>query len=72
MRNMRMCDLSMRVRNCLRGLMFLSLFLVCSTGAYAQGKVTGTVVDASGEPVIGASVMVKGTSNGAVTDLNGD
>ena len=72
MRNMRMCDLSMRVRNSLRGLMFLSLFLVCSTGAYAQGKVTGTVVDASGEPVIGASVMVKGTSNGAVTDLNGD
>ena len=38
----------------------------------AQGKVTGTVVDASGEPVIGASVMVKGTSNGAVTDFNGN
>lgn len=34
-------------------------------------KVTGIVVDANGEPVIGASVVVKGTSNGSVTDLDG-
>ena len=34
-------------------------------------KVSGTVVDASG-PVIGASVMEKGTSNGTVTDLDGN
>ena len=34
-------------------------------------KVTGTVVDAMG-PVIGASVMEKGTSNGAVTDFDGN
>lgn len=33
--------------------------------------VTGVVTDATGEPIIGASVMVKGTSNGTVTDLNG-
>ncbi len=53
-------------------LLFLSLMIVCSTIAMAQGKVTGTVVDASGESVIGASVMVKGTSNGTITDMDGN
>ena len=37
----------------------------------AAKKITGTVVDAMG-PVIGASVMEKGTSNGSVTDFNGN
>lgn len=32
---------------------------------------TGTVVDSQGDPVIGASVVVKGTSTGAATDING-
>lgn len=34
-------------------------------------RITGTVVDASGVPVIGANVMVKGTSNGTITDMDG-
>ena len=34
-------------------------------------RITGTVVDATGEPVIGATVMQKGTSNGTITDVNG-
>ncbi|RRD92938.1 hypothetical protein EII33_02325 [Bacteroides heparinolyticus] len=35
-------------------------------------KITGKVVDATGEPVIGANVVVKGsTSNGTITDVNG-
>ena len=34
-------------------------------------KITGTIVDASGIPVIGANVMVKGTTNGTITDLDG-
>lgn len=34
-------------------------------------KVTGTVVDSNNEPIIGAFVKVKGTSNGAVTDMDG-
>ncbi|MCR5680637.1 MAG: carboxypeptidase-like regulatory domain-containing protein, partial [Prevotella sp.] len=42
-----------------------------STVVMAQGKVSGTVVDAQGEPVIGASVVVKGTSNGTITDYDG-
>lgn len=34
--------------------------------------VTGQVVDETGEPVIGASVMVEGTTNGTITDLTED
>jgi len=55
-----------------RRLLFFALFAVCSTVAMAQGKVTGKVVDANGEPVIGASVVVKGTSTGTVTDFDGN
>lgn len=33
--------------------------------------VTGQVVDETGEPVIGASVMVEGTTNGTITDFDG-
>lgn len=36
-----------------------------------DGQCTGVVKDGNGEPVIGASVFVKGTRNGAVTDLDG-
>lgn len=35
-------------------------------------KVSGIVKDATGEPVIGASVVEKGTTNGTVTDLDGN
>ena len=33
--------------------------------------ITGIVTDSNGEPVIGANVVVKGTANGTVTDVNG-
>ena len=36
-----------------------------------SGKCTGIILDEQGEPIIGATVQVKGTSNGAVTDLDG-
>ena len=55
----------------LQRLMFTVLFAVFAVGAFAQNKITGTVVDAQGEPVIGASVMIKGTSNGTITDFDG-
>ncbi|KAA6317441.1 TonB-dependent receptor SusC, partial [termite gut metagenome] len=35
-------------------------------------RITGTVVDSKGEPIIGASVLVKGTNIGVITDVNGD
>ena len=35
-------------------------------------SISGRVVDASGEPVIGANVLVKGTTNGVITDIDGN
>ena len=46
---------------------------VCSIYAYAQNTVSGKVVDAeSGEALIGATVLEKGTRNGVTTDIEGD
>ena len=39
--------------------------------AYAQKTVTGTVKDAAGEPMIGVSIIVSGSNQGGVTDLDG-
>lgn len=36
-----------------------------------NGSITGVISDINGDPIIGASVMVKGTSKGAITDLDG-
>jgi len=45
-------------------------FAVCS---FAQTTVKGRVIDeATGDALIGATVLEKGTSNGAITDINGD
>lgn len=53
-------------------LLLFCCFFGMSALASAQQKVTGTVVDSNGDPVIGASVVVKGTSTGAVTDIDGN
>jgi TonB-linked SusC/RagA family outer membrane protein len=46
---------------------------MCSLSAFAQQKtVRGTVLDAAGEPVIGANVIEKGTVNGVITGLDGE
>ncbi|MBR5102402.1 MAG: SusC/RagA family TonB-linked outer membrane protein, partial [Muribaculaceae bacterium] len=50
--------------------LMMGVFL--SLGAYAQITVTGHVKDETGEPVIGASVRVVGTTNGAATDFDGN
>lgn len=56
----------------IRRFLFIALFSVVSLAAAAQGKtVTGTVIDQQGEPVIGCTVLVKGTTNGTSTDLDG-
>ena len=61
-------DLANLVRRAGATLLLAMLCLV----TFAQGKtVTGTVVDGTGEPLIGVSVQVKGTSTGAITDLDG-
>ena len=52
----------------------LCVALLLGAVAYAQNvRITGTVIDAeSGEPVVGASVIQAGTSNGTSTDLDGN
>ena len=50
---------------------FLALFFIGIGIVAAQTQVRGTVVDEAGEPVIGATIQVKGTSQGTVTDFNG-
>ena len=55
---------------------FFLLLLTCvlmSTTALAQKRAfKGVVLDEANEPIIGASVVQKGTSNGAATDLDGN
>ena len=46
--------------------------MLASTALYAQSEITGTVVDETGEGVIGATVKEKDTTNGTVTDLDGN
>ncbi len=73
-------------RNYCLSLMLLALFGMATpfaTDAFAESvpsshstqqakKITGKVVDATGEPVIGASVLVKESGTGAVTDIDGN
>lgn len=55
-----------------RGLLLFLVAIFVQLTAFAQTKVSGTVKDANGEPIIGASVSVKGGSTGAVTDIDGN
>lgn len=49
------------------------LMSFCMTAAFAQsGAVKGKVLDELGEPIIGANIVEKGTTNGTITDLDGN
>lgn len=52
--------------------LFMALFLMNVSWAFAQLTVTGNVQSTSGEPLIGVNVIEKGTTNGTVTDLDGN
>jgi len=54
-----------------RGVSMMLFFLFSVTVAMAQVLVRGTVVDQTGESVIGASIQVKGTTQGTITDIDG-
>lgn len=52
--------------------MFLALFFIGIGFLTAQTQVRGTVVDDTGEPAIGATIQVQGTTLGTVTDIDGN
>ncbi len=52
-------------------LRWMVLLSILTIGVYAQTNVTGTVTDGNGEPLIGATILVKGTTIGANTDFDG-
>ena len=54
-----------------RAFSILLLTLVAVTGAVAQSLVRGKVLDDTGLEVIGASILVKGTNQGTITDMDG-
>ena len=57
----------------LKRLLASALMFMACTIIYAQKiEVSGTVVDQSGETIIGASILEKGTTNGTVTDFDGN
>ena len=61
-------------KNILHKLFLLVGMMLISIGASAQGKVTvtGTIVDSQGETIIGASILEVGTTNGTVSDFDGN
>ena len=56
----------------MKTLILLVLSLGLSFGVVAQTTVNGTITDATGEPLIGASVLAEGTSTGTVSNIDGN
>ena len=53
-----------------KNLLFVALFFITAT-VLGQTKITGTIVDETNQPLPGASIVVKGTTNGTSTDFDG-
>ena len=62
----------LRFKSFQKPLMLLFLLCLFPLGALAQSTIRGTVQDEAGEAIIGATVKVQGTNNGAITDFNGN
>lgn len=60
------------VKNLFRCILLLVLFMGLSTAAAFAAVVKGTVTDDTGEPLIGASVVLQGASTGVATDIDGN
>ena len=60
------------MENLKKFLLSAMLLLVCGIAGAQKIEVSGTVTDSNGETVIGATVMEKGTTNGTVTDFDGN
>jgi hypothetical protein len=57
----------------MKKLILWSLLLVISVATHAQEGflISGTVIDSSGEPIPGASIVESGTTNGTISDFSG-
>lgn len=69
MENKCMNDFSRSIR------VILILLACCFSGpiwAQLQNGISGSITDSSGEPLVGVSILVKGTTNGTITDLDGN
>lgn len=63
--------MSNKMKN-MRALLLL-IFMAASLNVFAQTiTLTGSVTDMTGEPIIGASVLEKGTSNGTIANFDGN
>ncbi len=56
----------------MKHVLLIFLFLITSYLSMGQNTVTGTVTNSDGDPIPGVNVMIVGTSEGAVTDLDGN
>ena len=64
-------ELNIISHNFIKILCLFLLFIPTITFAQKNINVSGSVVDETGEPIIGVNVLIKGTNNGVITDLNG-
>ncbi|MDR3118924.1 MAG: TonB-dependent receptor [Mediterranea sp.] len=62
---------SERRKTVARGVLFVTFLLNSALALFAQDRVTGTVTDRAGEPLAGVNVLVKGTTTGGITGLDG-
>lgn len=60
------------MKNLIHSLATVCLLLLGLQAWGQGGTVTGRVLDSEGEPVMGAAVLIQGTSNGVITDLDGN
>ncbi|MEN0002517.1 MAG: SusC/RagA family TonB-linked outer membrane protein [Bacteroidota bacterium] len=51
--------------------LLLALFLLTSPSLFSQTQVSGTITDENAEPLIGVNILIKGSSDGTVSDING-
>lgn len=56
----------------IKKILFLFFVVFAATGYSQDVTITGTVTDANSEPLVGVNVLVKGTTTGAITDIDGN
>ena len=63
----------MKHQRCIKKTILMFLLLLSGIAVNAQHRITGTVKDAQGEPIVGANVLERGVkTNGTITDINGN